>query len=68
MRASVTEGVCALVQVTINSCHEDRTEVREELAGLKQLHVADPEIHMMAGDDAAAIDSFEKNGLLVKGF
>ena len=47
---------------------EDRTKVREELAGLNQLHVADPEIHMMAGHDAAAIDSYVKDGLLVKGF
>jgi glyoxylase-like metal-dependent hydrolase (beta-lactamase superfamily II) len=47
---------------------EDRAKVREELAGLSQLHVADPEIHMMAGHDAAAIDSLIKNGLLVKGF
>ena len=47
---------------------EDRNKVREELAGLNQLHAADPELHMMPGHDAAAIDSFVKNGLLVKGF
>ena len=47
---------------------EDRTKVREELAGLHDLHAADPEIHMMPGHDAAAIESFVKSGLLVKGF
>jgi glyoxylase-like metal-dependent hydrolase (beta-lactamase superfamily II) len=47
---------------------EDRIKVREELAGLSQLHIAHPEIHMMPGHDAAAIDSFVKNELLVKGF
>jgi glyoxylase-like metal-dependent hydrolase (beta-lactamase superfamily II) len=47
---------------------EDRKKVREELAGLNQLHAADPELHMMPGHDAAVIDSFVKNGLLVKGF
>ena len=47
---------------------EDRRKVREELAGLNQLHAAHPELHMMPGHDAAAIDSFVKNGLLVKGF
>jgi glyoxylase-like metal-dependent hydrolase (beta-lactamase superfamily II) len=47
---------------------EDRSKVREELAGLNQLHAAHPELHMMPGHDAAAIDSFVKNGLLVKGF
>ena len=47
---------------------EDRSKVREELAGLHQLHAADPEIHMMPGHDAAAIDSFVKSGLFLKGF
>lgn len=47
---------------------EDRTRVREALAALHQLHVANPELHMMPGHDAAAIDSFLKNGWLVKGF
>ena len=47
---------------------EDRTKVREELSGLNQLHVAHPEIHMMPGHDAAAIDSFINGGLLVRGF
>jgi glyoxylase-like metal-dependent hydrolase (beta-lactamase superfamily II) len=47
---------------------EDRNKVREELAGLNQLHAADPELHMMPGHDAAVIDSFVKNELLVKGF
>lgn len=47
---------------------EDRNKVREELAGLNRLHAADPELHMMPGHDAAVIDSFVKNGLLVKGF
>ena len=47
---------------------EDRNKVREELAGLNQLHAADPELHMMPGHDAAVIASFVKNGLLVKGF
>ena len=47
---------------------EDRVKVREELAGLNQLHVEHPEIHMVAGHDAAAIDSLVKGGLLVKGF
>jgi glyoxylase-like metal-dependent hydrolase (beta-lactamase superfamily II) len=47
---------------------EDRNKVREELARLNQLHAANPELHMMPGHDAAAIDSFVKNGLLVKGF
>jgi glyoxylase-like metal-dependent hydrolase (beta-lactamase superfamily II) len=47
---------------------EDRNKVREELAGLNQLHAADPELHMMPGHDAAVIDSFVKSGLLVKRF
>jgi glyoxylase-like metal-dependent hydrolase (beta-lactamase superfamily II) len=47
---------------------EDRTKVREELAALSQLHASDPEIHMMPGHDAAAIDRFVRDGLLVKGF
>jgi glyoxylase-like metal-dependent hydrolase (beta-lactamase superfamily II) len=47
---------------------EDRSKVREELAGLNQLHAAVPNLHMMPGHDAAAIDSFVKNGLLVEGF
>jgi glyoxylase-like metal-dependent hydrolase (beta-lactamase superfamily II) len=47
---------------------EERSEVREELAGLTRLHAADPGIHMLPGHDAAAIDSFVKSGLLVKGF
>ena len=47
---------------------EDRDKVRDELAGLTQLHTADPELHMMPGHDAAAIDAFVKSGLLVKGF
>ncbi len=47
---------------------EDRIKVREELAGLNQLHAAHPEIYMMPGHDAAAINSFVKIGLLVKGF
>jgi len=47
---------------------EDRAEVREELAGLSQLHAADPALHMMPGHDAAAVDSFVRNGLLVRGF
>ncbi len=47
---------------------EDRGTVREELAGLHQLHVAHPEIHMVPGHDAAAIEAFVKSGLLVRGF
>ncbi len=47
---------------------ENRVQVREELAGLNELHVAHPEIHMMPGHDAAVIDSFIKEGLLVKSF
>jgi glyoxylase-like metal-dependent hydrolase (beta-lactamase superfamily II) len=47
---------------------EDRTKVREELAGLNKLHVANPELHMMPGHDAAVINAYVKNGLLVKGF
>lgn len=47
---------------------EDRGSVREELAALQQLHTANPQLHMMPGHDAAALDAFVKNGLLVKGF
>ena len=47
---------------------EDRTRVREELAGLNRLHAADPELHMIPGHDEAAIDSLVKSGLLVRGF
>lgn len=47
---------------------EDREEVRDELTVLNQLHAANPGLHMMPGHDAAAIDSFVKSGLLVKGF
>jgi glyoxylase-like metal-dependent hydrolase (beta-lactamase superfamily II) len=47
---------------------EERGKVRDELTGLHALHAAAPEIHMMPGHDAAAIDSFIKSGLLVKGF
>lgn len=47
---------------------ENRDEVRNELAGLHQLHVAHPEIHMMPGHDAEAVASFVKSGLLIRGF
>lgn len=47
---------------------EDRSKVREELAGLSQLHTTDPELHMVPGHDGAVIDSFVKAGLLMKGF
>jgi len=47
---------------------EDRGTVREELAGLGQLHAAHPELHMMPGHDDTAVDAFVKSGLLVKGF
>lgn len=47
---------------------EDRDKVRDELAGLHQLHVTNPDIHMMPGHDSAAIDSFVKHDLLVRGF
>jgi len=47
---------------------EDRNAVREELAGLSQLHTATPELHMIPGHDAAVIDALLKSGLLVKGF
>ena len=40
---------------------EDRDQVREELAGLSQLHAAVPALHMMPGHDAAAIDSFVRH-------
>jgi len=47
---------------------ENRSQVRNELAGLGHLHSVAPELHMMPGHDAAAINSFVKSGLLVKGF
>jgi len=47
---------------------ENRAQVREELAALNQLHAANPELHMMPGHDEAAIDSFVKSGLMVRGF
>lgn len=47
---------------------ENRDQAREELAGLHQLHTTNPELHMMPGHDAAAIDSFVRSGLMVKGF
>jgi glyoxylase-like metal-dependent hydrolase (beta-lactamase superfamily II) len=47
---------------------EDRDKVRDELAGLAHLRIAHPEIHMMPGHDATAIDAFVKSGVLVKGF
>ena len=47
---------------------EDRTKVRQELAGLSGLHATEPEIHMMPGHDAAVVNSFVKDGLLLKGF
>ncbi len=47
---------------------ENRVQVRQELAGLNQLHLEHPEIHLVAGHDAAAIDSLVKGGLFVKGF
>jgi glyoxylase-like metal-dependent hydrolase (beta-lactamase superfamily II) len=47
---------------------EDRNSVRKELAGLNRLHAAEPELHMVPGHDAAAIDALVKTGLLVKGF
>jgi glyoxylase-like metal-dependent hydrolase (beta-lactamase superfamily II) len=55
-------------RLTVLIAGEDRAKVRQELAGLNQLHTADPEIHMMPGHDAAAIDSLVKDGLLMKGF
>ncbi len=47
---------------------EDRGKVRDELAGLNQLHSAAPELHMIPGHDTKAIDSLVTSGLLVKGF
>jgi len=47
---------------------EDRASVRNELAGLTRLHTTDPGIHMVPGHDSAAIDSFVKSGLMVRGF
>lgn len=47
---------------------ENRAQVREELAALSRLHASEPGIHMMPGHDEAAIDSFVKSGLMVKGF
>lgn len=47
---------------------EDRPEVREELAALHRLHVAQPAIHMIPGHDDAAIAGLENAGLLVQGF
>jgi glyoxylase-like metal-dependent hydrolase (beta-lactamase superfamily II) len=47
---------------------ENRAQVRDELAALNQLHGAYPELRIMPGHDAALIDRFVKNGLLVKGF
>ena len=47
---------------------EDRDMVREELAGLNQLHASVPELHMMPGHDAAVLDAFVKEGWLVRGF
>jgi hypothetical protein len=40
----------------------------EEMTEFHRLHAASLELHMMPGHGAAAIGSFEKNGLLVKGF
>lgn len=47
---------------------EDRAAVRAELAALHQLHVAHPEIHMIAGHDAAGLAATIGQGLLVRGF
>jgi glyoxylase-like metal-dependent hydrolase (beta-lactamase superfamily II) len=47
---------------------ENRNQVGTELAELNRLHAAYPDLHMMPGHDAAAIDALVKNGLLVKGF
>lgn len=47
---------------------EDRNAVRQELAGISQLHTAAPELHMIPGHDAAAIDALVQRGLLVRGF
>jgi len=47
---------------------EDRAKVRDELAGLNRLHTSNPELHMMPGHDAAALEAFVKSGLLVRGF
>lgn len=47
---------------------EERTQVRNELAGLARLHTTNPEIHMMPGHDQPAIDAFVKSGLFVRGF
>lgn len=47
---------------------EDRAKVRMELAGLEQLHVAEPKIHMIPGHDAVTINSLVTSGLFLKGF
>ena len=47
---------------------EDRDKVRDELTSLAHFHTGHPEVHMMPGHDAEAIESFVKNGLLVRGF
>jgi len=47
---------------------ENRDQVRDELATLAQLRAADPQLHMVPGHDAAAIDALVKSGLLARGF
>lgn len=47
---------------------ENRPEVRQELAALHQLHVAEPGLHMVPGHDTEALDALVQNGLLVSGF
>jgi glyoxylase-like metal-dependent hydrolase (beta-lactamase superfamily II) len=47
---------------------EDRSAVRQELDALNRLHTAVPDLHMIPGHDAAAIDALVSNGLLARGF
>lgn len=55
-------------RITAFVAGEDRATVRQELAGLHDLHRAAPALHMMGGHDADTIAAWERAGLLAKGF
>ncbi len=48
--------------------HEDRNAVFAELAALKRLRVAEPNLSIVPGHDGAAIDALIANGLMERGF
>jgi glyoxylase-like metal-dependent hydrolase (beta-lactamase superfamily II) len=54
--------------MTLVFLQEDRTAVFGQLAALKQLHDAQPDVHIVPGHDGPVIDSLVAAGVLQRGF